>query len=270
MYRYSKNVLNTDKEFKKVGVYQIYFDDKSKGHCFEEFDKYLNVSLTPFFENTVIKSLVRFQRVHEDCEYFGVLSHAFKFKVGGDKYMKVITPESILKYLNEESEGVDVIAFDRIQKNAKNYFKTANGIHNKLMGNDEDIFEKCLLRLLELLKLPTNIEDGVRFIVYQNKFLTRPNIYEDYVEKLLAPAMEVMNSDKELLRLLWTDSGYKKRLIKRDGFPKRMENDLTRYHRSITGRHRKINFYPMHTFICERLFSYYLTYMNKGLKLEHL
>jgi hypothetical protein len=76
--------------------------------------------------------------------------------------------------------------------------------------------------------------------VYFNSFLARPEIYLDYVNSLLKPAIELCASDEELSTLVMSPSGYAKPP------PQNFIND--------TG----VEQYPWIPFILERLINVYI------------
>lgn len=244
-------------------IIQVYFDEKSEKNCYYPlWDKYFNATTTPFFENKIIEKFIDYEahRVRPDIEYFGVFSHQFRYKIWIDRKRRQITPDVLQEWVNELKGHYQVISFFRSnEKNTKHFFKYADRVH-------KNNFLEPFKLLIDLLGFPFEENMRAKAFIHQNHFLATPDIYEDYVERLLAPAMSLMDSDKDLCKLVWEDSGYKRS----KGLPERLIRDLTAYHRNVTGRYKRIDYYPMHTFICERLFSYYLTALNTNVKHYHI
>jgi hypothetical protein len=171
--------------------------------------------------------------------YFGVLSHSFFIK-------NMIQPAAIIDAL--DTNECDVYAFCGGMR-IKNIIDTAENYHPG--------FRQAMEMIVEAIGLPVDLKEDTRMICYQNAFIARGRIYQDYVDTVLSPAMEVMRdkSNKPLQHILWKDSNYhrkrepeiKARLIKYLG----------------------IDYYPYHTFICERLFSLYMQ-VNKHITFKHL
>jgi hypothetical protein len=208
-------------------IIQIYYDEKSKEACYPEFEHYHNEVCTPFFENDVIIKLINEGR-HKGSEYFGVFSGHFKNKIIPRD--RVITP----KYI-EENLDTDVVSFFRKHKN-KNVVDKAEIFHPG--------FKRALQNILKVIRFDVDLDENTRFTVYQNHFVARSDIYEQYVKELLEPAVNEMRneSNKELQNIIWQDSNYHKRNTMSDKLKKELG----------------VPYYPYHTFICERLFSLFL------------
>ena len=89
-------------------VWQIYFNEQTRKNCWPEFQWFNNTGVcTPFFENTVIYSLLQ-QNQHLKGGYFGVLSHAFQFKARGA--VRGVNKQHLLDALNKSP---DALTFNR-------------------------------------------------------------------------------------------------------------------------------------------------------------
>lgn len=210
-------------------VYQIYYDEGSKEACFPEFEHYENKVCSPFFENSIIVELIK-QGRHIESEYFGVFSGNFKNKIIHSRDGKKITPQLI-----NESLDTDVLSFFRHHKN-KNVVNKAEVFHPG--------FKRALKNILNAIGFTVDLEKDTRFTVYQNHFIAKSSIYEQYVKELLGPAIIEMSNkaNKELQNIIWQDSGYHKKKT----MPDKLKKELG------------VPYYPYHTFICERLFSVFL------------
>lgn len=224
---------------KSVKIYQIYYDEKSRSNCLEGFEPYYNETLTPFFENDVIMKLIAEEK-HKGYDYFGVFSHSFQHKIH-------IWPDSILDAM--AGSDYDVYTFFSLMS-TNNIFLKGDNWH--------DNFSLACKKILNKIGFRSDIaslEYKTRCIVYQNHFITRPGIYQDYVETVLSPAVEVMENDEEVRELIWKDARYHK-----SQKPETRERLL---------KHLGVDYYPYHPFICERFFSFYLD-LNPAITFKHL
>ncbi|HET6224661.1 MAG TPA: hypothetical protein VFF27_00185 [Bacteroidia bacterium] len=197
--------------------------------CYPEFEAIENKVCSPFFENSVIIDLIN-KKEHINHDYFGVFSGHFKNKMTHSRDMKKLTPDYILERLD-----TDVVSFFRNHKNS-NVINKAEVFHPG--------FKRAIYNILEAVGFQVDIEKDTRFTVYQNHFITTSQIYDRYVKELLEPAVkEMCNKDnKELQNIIWQDSGYHKKKT----MPEKLKQELG------------VNYYPYHTFLCERLFSIFL------------
>ena len=82
--------------------------------------------------------------------------------------------------------------------------------------------------------------------IYSNFFVCRTEIYKDYVNNYIKPAIDLLETKYK--DLAWKNANY--------------TSDLTKEQlKEYTG----LDYYPMHTFVLERLFALYLE-NNKHLK----
>lgn len=211
-------------------VYQVYYSEETKRNCLPFFTPYENLSTSPYFENQVIVD------TYKTCQadYFGVVSHKLKFKMSffpSTRDGKVFDRN----YL----EGLDCdILF--LQSHSGNMMSQLDDWHPGSLALLRDIFTKAGL----------NAKTGIiKHVIYSNHFLAKYHIYKDYIENFLLPAMKVMESDKRL----WQNSGY------------------TRLTGPPPGRLQEawgLDYWPLHTFLCERFFSVYL--QDKNYKIKHV
>lgn len=185
---------------------------------------FFNRELTPFFENSVIKTLV----LGSSADKIGVCSWALK-----DKMRLALRP------LTEEvlQEDFDVLSLSR------------NSKHHKMLLSAEAWhpgFVELLTKILHKIGFKTPVNP--RYPIYQNAFIARTTHYKSYIHELLEPAMEVMRSDEEIRALCWQDSRYTK--LKKEPLSGEAVKQLG------------VEYYPMHPFICERFFSQWLEYQN--------
>lgn len=225
----------------KVKLYQIYYSDQTKKMlnpiCIPyDNEWYEGKEYQPFFENHVIVDLIS-QGANNDCEYFGVFSWQFEHK---NPYNLENLEKDIIRFPNQ-----DIYSFYKLHTQP-NVWRVAENWHKGIIDIAQYIFNKYNQRInIRRLNTPT---------IYQNAFIARKNVYDDYVNNFLKPLMEIMQDpdDSFLQEKLYQDTKYKSGRFS----PNILKN--------ITG----VPYYPMHTFICERFFSTYLT--TKYYSLKHL
>jgi hypothetical protein len=86
--------------------------------------------------------------------------------------------------------------------------------------------------------------------------MAKKQIYQDYVSELLIPAMYLMAHDEEIKPLVNVDSGYYKLQTPQEEYAKRVVQFLG------------TNYAPLHSFLCERLFSIWIH--PKQIKVKYL
>jgi hypothetical protein len=221
-----------------INIYQIYYDEASKNDCYPEYNLYYNPNCTPFFENSVILDLIDNQK-HCDGDYFGVWSHKFRHKVDAKQKF---TPQ----------------IFERFVRNNKADVYSAHRYHSKhvpvrLAEKYHPNYSNILRKILNKIGYFVDFDAQARFIIYSNHFIADRCVFFDYVETLLRPAMEVMSNDEEIKGLIWQNSRYKG------------HGRLPDHLKPVFG----VDFYPYHTFLCERLIMLYLN-NNRDIKCLNL
>lgn len=115
-------------------------------------------------------------------------------------------------------------------------------------------FKSTLSKILGILGI--KMPEEVKIPIYQNAFMARTEIYQDYVKTYLSPAMELIQNDPEVYNMATVDSNYSK--LDRNSALKSEELMV------------KIRFpyYPLVPFLIERLFSIYVH--NKNINVTFL
>ena len=169
---------------------------------------------------------------YEDLqEYTGIFSWKVCQKTG--------ISQSILCSLLKEyaPENYDVI--NLCQPLGMNYMEFSEHSHPGLTSLVKKVCEKLGLEYYQ----------NVKHTIYSNQMICRTNIYKNYVDNIVKPALELLEGE------LWEEanlnSEYKSGLSPEELFEK-------------TG----MNYYNRVTFVIERLFSQYL--MNKDLKVKNI
>ena len=210
--------------------YQIYFHESQLDKL--DYTPYFN-NANVFFENQVIVDL---KDEMNGCDYFAVLSHSLRDKCTVSKrWVGNINNTSSLEFTPERFEVFlhkhkpDAMSFQRHPSHdpvtlADKYHPNFSSYFRDIMG------------AIGYNWKPTVFEN----VFYCNYQAVKPEIYKDYVDRVLKPAMNYMLLVPELMR----NSNYPKQL------PKELCDRFG------------IDWYPYHPFLCERLFSFY-AHINK-------
>lgn len=203
---------------------QIYYKDEQKAACYPFADLHFNDGLTIFFENSVIKDVV----LASKDEKIGVCSWKLRDKLRWN----ILRPRTLTQEVLETD--YDVLCFTGNTKNHK-MLAAADNWHKG--------FRDTMGKILECIG--QNMPSEVRNPIYQNAFIARREIYQDYIMNWLDPIMFMSLADTSIKELMTRDSGYTN-LAKKDAAT---AEDLQ----------EKIGmpYYPMAPFILERLFSIY-------------
>lgn len=214
-----------------IKLYQIYYDEASKANCFKdgvilydnsEFDMRKKKPGWEYMENNVIPIVMNHEFIHSALnDYTGIISHRFLRKV-------MRTPEKIRAFIKSNPDSDVYTFFDSHNRN--NFLPHLNNFHK----GGTHILKTILLDL----GIPWPDNDTVREVVYNNHFIATNRCYIHYKGAYLDPVMNAMkNATGHLKKLLWKDSGYSK----------------------LSSVVQNGTYYPMHTFVLERLFSIFLT-----------
>lgn len=185
---------------------------------------YFNENVTIFFENSVIKDLV----LASTDEKLGVCS----WKVKQKRKYNILRPRELTQEVLETD--YDVLCF------------TGNSKNHKMLAAAENWhpgFRKTMEVILDMIgqKMPGEVKSPI----YQNSFMAKLEIYQDYVKNWLAPVMEGTLNDPMVYKLMTVDSHYSE-LAKKDSVsPEYLQEKIG------------MPYYPLAPFILERLFSIY-------------
>lgn len=223
----------------KYNIYQIYYDESQIPKLDKGFNHLYNPKGNEYLENQVIIDNIKDSK----GEYTGFVSHKFKEKTNFDR-----------EKISKMEEGYDVYTFFGSLKNKEHYLYNMNRWHEGTLEALQLIFEAvgidkdyCEVHKNNKQKKP------IREIVYQNHFIAKTEIYKKYVEQMLLPCVNEMKKEGTYLsKLLWRDSKY--------SYAKKVPNEVKM---KVFG----VPYYPLHPFICERLFSIWLT-INKNVTVK--
>lgn len=211
---------------------QIYYEEEQKVHCFPFARLHFNDRLTIFFENSVIKDLVLASESEKIAVCSWKLKQKLRWYIGKHRELTQEVMDS----------DYDVLSFTR-NSASHQMLAAANKYHKGFKEGMQKICDHIGLKVPGEVKQP----------IYQNHFSAKREIYLDYVQNYLSPAMEFMATDMKELAM--SDSNY---------------SQLSRSKITPEYLMEKIGlpFYPLAPFILERLFSVYV--QNKKIKVTHL
>jgi hypothetical protein len=165
-----------------------------------------------------------------DTEYLGIFSWKFPTKTG---FSKNILYKSLNHYKYKE---YDILNLSKSYwKDTKEYLYFSYKYHPKL----EELIKKLLIHL------DKDIYPDDQHYVYSNFFLMKTDLWKDYIENWIKPAIEFMDNDPEYFE----DAKYI------TGLPTNKLQELT-----------GLDYYTYHTFVLERLIVYFIA--DKNLKVK--
>jgi hypothetical protein len=195
-------------------IFQIYYDEKQKSKLLHFTVPYYNEGLTIFFENSCIEKLV------SECkeEKIGVLSWKLSEKMRRHQLQQLITTMDT---------DYNVLA---LKKFSQRHCMLA-------MAN---VWHPSFMKTIKLLwqKLGLDMPSEAKYPIYNNHFIAKTEIYKDYVDNFLSPAMELTLADEEMNNLMTQPSGYSK--LNRHADTRRVKEKLG------------MDDYPLSTYILER------------------
>lgn len=203
---------------------------------FTEYERYMNPVKTIkdrsylFEYNPIIEIINKNLYNVNDYKYIGIFSWKFCNKTGFSE-----------RELYYNIDGVhDVYIFVKsIFKNGKEYFDYSFNFHGQV-----------LKELIQYICQDLNIEftDSPEYAVFSNFYVARYDILKDYVNSYVIPTIDLLETKYK--ESAWLNSKYMN-LKPEELF-------------SNTG----LTYYPLHSFILERMFSIYL-HNNKNLKVKN-
>lgn len=171
--------------------------------------------------------------------YTGVFSHKFPLKTG-------LTKEMVHFLIKDED--VDVISF------CEQEFKNKLGKVYKYLEFTEIVhpgFIEGFTYLCDYLGLEVK---EPRCVIYAGQWVAKDEIYKRFVNEILIPAMNYMESDSKMKEYAWKDSEYNKRA----GLKQPQLKQLT-----------GLDYYSFHTFFLERLPSIVVDNWNLTFKIKN-
>ena len=220
----------------RLDFYQIYFKDEQKNELYDFAIPYKNTTITDWFENAIICDLVP----KSEADYISVCSWRLKQKreMGSCPFILKDTSLSREKILSQDFD----IAVLRPFSKGHQSLRLSSNWHGKA-------WDIGLQALKKVIKVPEEITTPI----YENHFIARREIYQDYVKNQLKPTIEYMASNMDIFG---ADSGYISKLSR--------ETERIKDYQEKTGRKD----WPISVFLLERLFSLWIE--RKDFKLMNL
>lgn len=211
---------------------QIYYEEEQKVHCFPFARLYYNPNLTIFFESSVIKDVVLASESEKIAVCSWKLKQKLRWYIGKHRELTQEVMDS----------DYDVLSFTR-NSASHQMLAAANKYHKGFKEGMQKICDHIGLKVPGEVKQP----------IYQNHFSAKREIYQDYVQNFLSPAMEFMSTDMKELAM--SDSNYSQ-LSRSKITPEYLMDKIG------------LPYYPLSPFLLERLFSVYI--QNKKIKVTWL
>jgi len=162
-------------------LYQIYFDESSYKNCnTKDFKLYYNETLDVTFENACIVDIADRLMHKTKYAYTGIFSHAFLSKPGKG-YARHFSKNAC----EEELNGYECLSFFKNKKKQKIF-------HNDTARYYNSLFDE----LCEQLGINYHSRITPRCIIMQNAFVLRNDLYIDYVNGYLKPAIHLLTNGK--------------------------------------------------------------------------
>lgn len=209
-----------------LDFFQIYYDYPQTFELYDFAIPVVNHDVTEYFENDVIAKLVP----QSKADLIGVASWRLKFKreQGSCPFILGDTSLTEEKILSQDADIMNLRPF----RQGHQALKMAINWHGKA-------WENGLKDLKTIIKIPEEIKTPI----YENHFIAKREIYQQYVEERLKPLMSHMDSKPEVYG---QNSGYISKL--------RHEPDRIKSYRQKTGRED----WPIGVFLLERMFSVWI------------
>jgi hypothetical protein len=218
-----------------IKAYQIYYDESQKDSLMDGFISHFNEKATVNLESGIICDLVN-QGECSNCDWFGVFSWKVRDKIKGFDFER-------LNDVTAKSGEYDVLA-----ANPRNCMPEIlpTGPYNirELHVEIWPPMDMLLRKLQQASIIPTKKRGYMwkkKNYIYCNFFLAKKDIYLDYVESLLKPAIDLFQTDGELNKL-----GMKAPNTQYDNPPQRFVD------------HTGLTQYPHIPFVLERLINVYV------------
>lgn len=221
---------------KTLDFYQVYYEEEQRQELYDFAIPHFNIALTPYFENSVIQSLV----VNSRADLISVCSWKLKRKRNSMPAVHVLKETALtLNRQNILSKDFDVAILTPRLVGHKTLFMSQHW-HGHA-------WTESFLSLSSFLKRKLNMEIPIelKHAIYENHFIAKRDIYQEYVVSCLTPVMEYMEENKLIFE---TPSGYRKNKERLGDFI-----SIEKYE-EIT----KLKDWPIGVFLLERLFSMWI------------
>lgn len=180
-----------------VSIFQIYFDDDSKGHLEQGFIPYFNEKKDGYFENSVIRDVYKKQNgLDNSLKYIGVTAWKQKSKTN-------LSANDILQHIQKDIEDgneKDVYLYTPISHCIVNSDTAPEGYDINAIIKAPTVWERHKAWGIEpyhsddLLNknsiLPFDLFDGKWIFCDCNYWIAKKQVFDEYCEKVLLPALD--------------------------------------------------------------------------------
>jgi hypothetical protein len=223
-----------------VELFQIYYDRAQIRELYDFAIPVFSAGLTPYFENQFIAAIVP----NSNADYISVCSWRLRKKRAGQAhYLGGVNKDEFTLEKIESAMPFDVAVLTPHSPSHKPLAMAVNW-HGKAWTDAYNAIKPFLKRF-------GPVPEELNVAIYENHFIARKEIYHDYVNNWLIPAIEFIGETEAF----FAPSGYTQK--------KRDTEEIQRVHRLL-----KTNDWPMLPFLLERLFSFYVN--NKNLNVIKL
>lgn len=216
---------------------QIYFKVEQREHLYDFAIPYFNPVLNEFFENQIIADLVP----KLDTDLISICSWRLRQKRGEAYTPQLVNFQELTKERILNSD-FDVAVLTPRSPNSQPLQKAHNW-HGSAWDNAYEEIKPFLSSIG--VRLP-GYEQDLEVSIYENHFIAKKSIYQDYVNNILKPCMDFCK-DKPVF---YVDGNYQAK--------KRRNMAEVEEYRAKTGR----NDWPIMPFILERIFSLWIADKN--------
>lgn len=203
-----------------IELHQIYYKDEQRQKLYPFSIPYFNAGLSIFFENDCISKIVK----ASSAEKIAVCSWKLAEKL---THRRKLTQEAL-------NSDYQVLSFTR-NSGRHQMLKMASVWHPEFMTTISLLWSKLGLKMPNDAKHP----------IYQNHFAAKMEVYRDYVDNFLDPAMKLINEDEELHQKMMIPSNYER--LGRNADVRSVKEKLG------------VNYYPICPFVLERCPSLWFT-----------
>jgi hypothetical protein len=217
-----------------IDLYQIYYNRSQTSELYDFSKPVFSAGLTPYFENQFIAAIVPTSQ----ADYISVCSWRLRKKrAGAAHYLGGFNKDEFTLEKIEQGMPFDVAILTPHSPSHRALSMAVNW-HGRAWL---DAFNALKPFLKQFGPVPEELEHPI----YENHFIAKREIYQDYVQKWLIPAIDFIGENP----VFFVPSGYTQK--------KRDNEEIQRVHRLL-----KSSDWPILPFLLERLFSFYINDKN--------
>jgi hypothetical protein len=218
-----------------IDFYQILYKEDQRAELYDFAKPVFSVGLTPFFENQLICALV--PQSHAD--YVSICSWRLRKKRGDTiHYLGGFGKDVLTLNTIEQAMPFDVAILTPHSPNHKPLVMAENW-HGRAWTDAYNALKPFLKEKLG------RVPEELKYAIYENHFIARGELYRDYVNSFLIPAIDFISTEP----VFYTDSGY---------LQKKRDNEEINRVQGLLNRQD----WPILPFLLERLFSFYINDKN--------